>query len=220
VSAKTGAAGLVAAIIAALVLAHGHTTTSATSGSGPAPSASAGGPGPAVGRLAALTVRTEDTGAHYDRDTWGDWTTRGGCDTREQILRRDGTAVTTGRGCRIIAGTWTSPYDEVVLRNPSGVQIDHRVPVREALRSGARNWTAQQRARFYNNPANLVAVSGRSNTSKGARDPARWRPPARASWCSYAAAYVAAKSAYRLTVDPAERDGLAAMLRTCPGGAR
>lgn len=173
-------------------------------------------------QLAALTVQVEDTGAHYNRDEWGNWTTTRGCTTRETVLRRDGHNVRTTGDCRVTAGQWASTYDNATLTSPTAVQIDHRVPVKEANRSGARTWTRQQRERFYNDPANLVAVSGRSNTSKGDRDPGTWRPPARDSWCGYATAYIATKATYRLTVDDRERDGLISMLNTCAtaGGAR
>jgi Protein of unknown function (DUF1524) len=189
--------------------------------------------GPASGnraastQLAALVVRAEDTGAHYRRDDWGDWTSHGnGCDTRELVLRDQGHGTVSGKGCKPICpdngpACWTSPYDNTALRDPASVQIDHRVPVKEAVRSGARTWNQQQRERFYNDPANLVAVSAHANTSKGDKDPGRWRPSNRDTWCSYATAYITTKHTYGLSVDQREHDALAAMLATCPaGGAR
>jgi hypothetical protein len=192
--------------------------------------------GQARAELAALPVRVPDTGAHYNRTDWGGWTRNGGCDTREIVLRRDAvpgtihTAATTtttsgtgrrrlGAGCRIAAGRWVSPYDGIVITDPHLVQIDHRVPVKEAASSGARTWTSAQRSRFYNDPNNLVAVSAHANTSKGDRDPGTWRPD-RADWCAYSIGYIATKHTYRLTVDAAERAGLVAMLNTCPGAGR
>jgi Protein of unknown function (DUF1524) len=184
------------------------------------------GPATSTGRaqLAALPVHAEDTGAHYRRDAWGDWSSHGhGCDTRDLVLRDQGHGTVPGKGCRPLcpataAPCWTSPYDGADLRDPAAVQIDHRVPVKEAVRSGARAWDQATRERFYNDPTNLVAVSARANTSKGDKDPARWRPSNRDTWCGYATAYVATKHTYRLAVDPAERDALAAMLATCPQG--
>jgi hypothetical protein len=166
--------------------------------------------------LAALPVRAEDTGAHYNRDEWGDWTTpRGACSTRVVILQQQGGNVTVGKGCRVRSGTWTSPYDGLVLTDPAGVQIDHRVPVKEAARSGARSWTPDQRQRFYNDHANLVAVSAKANTSKGDRDPGRWTPVKRDAWCAYATGYITTKTTYGLSVDKRERDALASLLNTC-----
>ncbi len=176
-------------------------------------------------QLDTLTVRAEDTGAHYRRADWGGWTRpagAGGCDTRARVLTRDAApgSIRRGPGCRITAGVWVSSYDRTRITDPRGAQIDHRVPVREAQRSGARGWTSGQRARFYNDPANLITVSAHANTSKGDDDPGRWRPPNRAAWCGCASAYITTKRTYRLTVDPAVRAGLVAMLNTCPGGAR
>lgn len=218
------AGAALAAVLAALAVtgcqpaaAHADTTTASSSTAGDTRHARA--------QLDTLTVRTEDTGAHYRRADWGGWTRpagTGGCDTRARVLLRDASPGSgrRGSGCRVTAGAWVSSYDRTRITDPRDVQIDHRVPVREAQRSGARGWTPAQRARFYNDPANLIAVSAHANTSKGDDDPGRWRPPNRASWCGYASAYVTTKHAYRLTVDPAERAGLVAMLNTCPGGAR
>lgn len=183
-------------------------------------SAPDGPDGSAAAELAALPVRVEDTGAHYRREDWGQWASGpGGCDTREQVLRR---AVEPGTlrlaaGCHVLGGRWTSSYDGEVITRPELVQIDHRVPVKEALQSGARNWTAEQRRHFYNDQHNLAAVSAHSNTSKGDRDPGVWRPENHAVWCDYATRYIATKHSYGLAVDAGERDGLAAMLRTCAG---
>lgn len=172
--------------------------------------------------LAALPVAPEDTTAPYDREAWGDWASHGrGCDTRELVLADQGTGMVPGTACRPVCpatgpACWHSPYDGAALRDPARVHIDHRVPLAEAVRSGAAEWTREQRERFYNDPTNLVAASARSNTSKGDDDPARWRPADRAVWCGYATAYVSTKATYRLSVDHAERDALAAMLATCP----
>jgi hypothetical protein len=171
--------------------------------------------------LSALPVTREDTTADYDRDEWGDWANHGhGCNTRELVLTEQGHGTRPGRSCRPVCPPsgppcWTSPYDGAALRDPARVQIDHRVPLGEANRSGAANWTRAQRERFYNDRTNLVAASVHANTSKGDNDPARWRPTQRAAWCAYATGYVATKHTYRLSVDPAERDALAAMLATC-----
>lgn len=186
-----------------------------------------GATSPAHAQLAGLPIRPEDTGAHYRRADWGDWTQHGGgCDTREVVLRDQGHGTVPGKGCRPVcpataAPCWTSPYDNTVLRDPAAVQIDHRVPVKEAVRSGARDWNRALRERFYNDPANLVAVSAHANTSKGDKDPGRWRPANRDTWCDYATAYITTKTTYHLAVDQREHDALAAMLATCPaGGAR
>jgi hypothetical protein len=218
---RLGATVLAAALLTLTGCQPAHATTSRTG-----PTTTAAGPastqpaGLVRGLLDTLTVRVPDTGAHYRRTDWGGWTRTTGCDTRQRVLIRDAVpgSVRRGPGCRVLAGFWVSPYDNTRITDPTGVQIDHRVPVHEANQSGTRGWSSAQRARFYNDPANLVAVSARSNTSKGDGDPGVWQPLNRADWCDYAAGYITTKHTYRLTVDPAERAGLISMLGACPSG--
>jgi hypothetical protein len=203
------------AIIAALVL----TATACKPGSAATQTASAK-PAATIQTdpTISLAIQPEDTGAHDNRDEWGDWKSQGkGCDTRETVLRRDGRDIQLGPNCRITSGVWISPYDGLELRIPSQVQIDHVVPTREAARSGARNWPREQRAGFYNDLANLTAVSATSNTSKGDSDPGRWMPTNTAARCDYVQKYIATKTRYGLTVDQAEHDALVHVLTTCPG---
>lgn len=44
----------------------------------------------------------------YSSDRLPHWTTT--CDTRETVLKRDGTGVTTNSACAATAGKWFSPY--------------------------------------------------------------------------------------------------------------
>lgn len=172
--------------------------------------------GPATELLAALSVQQEDSGAHYDRQQWGDWASQGkSCDTRETVLQRQGRDVQSGASCKIISGTWTSAYDGVTVTEPRTLDIDHIVPVKEANRSGARDWSAEQRRAFYNDFDNLVAVSASSNRGKGDSDPGHWRPD-RGHWCDYATGYVRIKTKYHLSVDDQEHAALVQMLNTCP----
>ncbi|PPK66302.1 HNH endonuclease family protein [Actinokineospora auranticolor] len=211
------------ALLAVLPLAGCKVDINSGAGGG---SSGADVPGPAIGgphaeALAALgQPRPEDTGAHYDRDDWGDWRedSASKCNTRERVLIRDGDGEAVDSQCRPSCpkeSCWTSHYDGVKSKDPKDLQIDHIVPIAEANRSGARDWTRQQRTDYYNDPANLIAVSARSNTQKSDGDPGKWRP-AREYWCDYATAYVAVKTKYKLSVDDAELAELTRMLNTCP----
>lgn len=182
-----------------------------------------GGPSSGAAPPPSLTElgepRPEDTGAHYRRDDWGDWdydpATK--CNTRERVLARDGRGLDVDSQCRPrCAGgeCWTSPYDGVVVGDAGDLQIDHIVPIAEANRSGARKWSKEQRKRFYNDEDNLVAVTSRTNQSKGDSDPGKWRP-ARENWCEYATRYVTVKVRYKLHADAAEHAELKRMLNTC-----
>jgi len=90
-----------------------------------APTASAALPTPvsaatARGYLATLDVRTENrTG--YDRDLLPHWITISGtCNTRETILKRDGSNVRTDSSCATTGATWSAASDG---------DIDHLVSV-------------------------------------------------------------------------------------------
>ncbi|WP_103347983.1 HNH endonuclease family protein [Amycolatopsis sp. CA-128772] len=164
--------------------------------------------------LAALTVSAEDTGNHYRRADWPHWDqVGGGCDARENALRTQGAGVRVGAGCRITGGTWISPYDGVTVTTPGALDIDHLVPLAEAARSGTRAWSIAQRERYANDPGVLVAVTAKSNRSKGDQDPARWLPAR--DRCGYVARWVAVKHRYGMTVDRAERAAITGVLNHC-----
>jgi hypothetical protein len=74
----------------------------------------------------------------------------GACNTREQVLKRDGTGVVTDSSCAATSGTWYSPYDGATWHAASDVDIDHMVPLAEAWRSGAWAWTTAQRQAYAN----------------------------------------------------------------------
>ncbi|MEU4742382.1 HNH endonuclease family protein [Actinosynnema sp. NPDC023658] len=189
-----------------------------TSSSVPAPTAPpAPGDDPAA-QLAALTVAPEGKMTGYSRDRFPHWSSQGeGCDTRDVVLQRQGADVRTAAGCKITGGSWTSAYDGVVVTDPGDLDIDHTVALAEAWRSGADKWTDEQREKFANDLGGLqlIAVTASSNRSKGDQDAAKWKPPVQAYWCTYARSVVSVKTLYALTIDPAERDALGAMLKTC-----
>lgn len=56
----------------------------------------------------------------------------GNCNTRETVLKRDGTNVETSSACAATSGTWVSPYDGATWTAASDVDIDHMVPLSNA----------------------------------------------------------------------------------------
>ncbi|WP_306439690.1 HNH endonuclease family protein, partial [Streptomyces sp. BR123] len=169
-------------------------------------------------QLAGLTVAPVGTMAGYGRDRFTHWAEQGGtCNTREVVLRRDGTDVVQDAECRAVSGTWKSLYDGTVVTDASKVDIDHMVPLAEGWRSGASAWDAAKRKAFANDLARpqLLAVTAASNRSKGDQSPDQWQPPDRSSWCLYGRAWTTVKSAYGLTVTEAEKKTLTRMLDTC-----
>ena len=122
------------------------------------------------------------------------------------------------RGRRVTSGLWVGKYTGTVTTSPSGFQIDHLVPLKEAHESGGHAWTEEQRLRFANDlddAVALIAVRGGANGSKGARDPAEWMPPNRAYWCEYLESWVAVKQKYELSIDPEEASALREGFRVC-----
>ncbi|MFE9069331.1 HNH endonuclease family protein [Streptomyces violaceusniger] len=168
--------------------------------------------------LDELTVVPEDDAPGYSRAKFPHWATQyGTCDTREIVLARDGDQVTQDGQCRATVGTWRSAYDGTVLDAASKVDIDHVVPLKEAWRSGASQWTTADRRAFANDLAHsqLIAVSARSNRSKSDRDPSDWQPDLASYHCTYARAWISVKHAYALTTDQEEHAALTGMLDTC-----
>jgi hypothetical protein len=175
-------------------------------------------PAQASQQLAELTVATGLTMAGYSRDKFPHWIGQGkGCDTRGLVLEQQGTDVQVNANCKIASGHWTSPYDGKSHSAPQGLQIDHVVPLANAWRSGAKNWTTQRRQEFANDLTRpqLLAVTGSVNESKGDQDPSQWKPPSRGFWCRYAQNWIIVKRYWQLTVTSAERSALTDMLGTC-----
>ena len=149
-----------------------------------------------------------------------------GCDTRNDILRRDLTQVVLKpgtNGCVVLRGALADPYTGAVIDFTRGrstsdaVQIDHVVALGDAWQTGAQQLSLVERTNLANDPVELLAVSGAANQEKGEADAARWLPPETAFRCEYVAQQVAVKVQYHLWVTRAEHDAVASVLATCPG---
>lgn len=184
--------------------------------------------GTALAALATLPVKGRAPRTGYDRalfgPSWAD-TDRNGCDTRNDVLRRDLVdTVLDARtsGCVVLSGTLSDPWSGEVVpfvrgeRTSADVQVDHAVALSDAWQKGAQGWTPQRRLAFANDPLGLRAVPGGLNARKSDGDAATWLPPQRAARCGYVAVQVAVKAKYGLWVTAAERDAVARVLATCP----
>ena len=165
-----------------------------------------------------LTV-TEDQVGGYSRSLFRHWidADKDGCNTRYEVLIAEAIVKPkVGAGCYLTGGKWKSPYDGKVFTNPTGLDIDHMVPLAEAWRSGAWAWTAAQRMEFANDledSRSLLAVTASLNRSKGDRDVAGWLPVK--AQCAYIANWIAVKSRFDLTVDPTEGEFLLSKITSC-----
>lgn len=151
-----------------------------------------------------------------------------GCDTRNDILNRDlvdKTFVAIKRCPDAVAtGTLHDPYTNAVVplvrgnQTGAAVQIDHIVPLALAWDLGARDWPQDQRVRFANDPANLLAVAGKPNQDKGDQEPAHWMPANHGFWCQYAVQFAEVLRGYGLPVDAPSAAVLRDAAATCPVG--
>jgi len=176
--------------------------------------------------LAAIPVKGRAPKTGYDREggfgsAWID-DDRNGCDTRNDILARDLGTTTLEGVCRVLAGTLADPYTGTTIAFVRGqetsalVQIDHVVALSNAWQTGAAQISADRRIAFANDPLNLLAVDGATNSSKGDGDAATWLPPNKGFRCAYVSRQIAVKSSYALWVTPAEHEAMVRVLASCP----
>lgn len=168
--------------------------------------------------LAALRVAADGSSSGYSRDLFPHWNTvSGACNTRETVLKRDGSSVVTDSSCAATAGSWYSPYDGATWSAASDVDIDHIIPLSNAWRTGASSWTQSRRTQFANDLTNpqLIAVTDNVNQSKGDQTPATWKPSRTAYWCTYSRMWIRVKYRYTLTINSSEKSALTTMLDRC-----
>ncbi|MFD5037983.1 HNH endonuclease family protein [Streptomyces sp. NPDC058377] len=195
----------------------------ATTGLLTAPTAQAAMPTPVAAStartyLSQLTVSAEGSSSGYSRDKFPHWITQSGaCNTREVVLKRDGTGVVQDSSCAATSGSWYSEYDGATWTAAADLDIDHMVPLAEAWRSGASGWTTAQRQSFANDLTRpqLIAVTDNVNQSKSDQDPGEWLPSRAAYRCTYARAWVHVKHYYGLSVDTTEKSALQSVLNGC-----
>ena len=202
-------AALTAATLIAAPLAHGDTPTP-------------------MQVLDSLNVKPAAPMDGYSRDRFGaPWTDNNDnplghnhCDTRDDILARDLTNI-VHHGCKVISGLLISPYTgEPVefkrgVKTSGAVQIDHIVPLADAWRTGAAKLSEKTRIDLANDPENLLAVDGRSNTSKSDKDASEWLPAEKSYHCTYVERQVDIKARYHLWVTQPEHDAMARVLSNC-----
>ncbi|BCY08041.1 HNH endonuclease family protein [Actinoplanes sp. L3-i22] len=168
--------------------------------------------------LNSLTVAAEANASTYDRDLFPHWITISGtCNTRETVLKRDGSNVVVSSACAATSGSWFSPYDGATWTAASDLDIDHVVPLAEAWRSGASAWTTAKRQSFANDLTRpqLIAVTDNVNQSKSDQDPSTWQPSVTSYRCTYARMWIAVKYYWALTLQSTEKTALQTMLNTC-----
>ncbi len=178
--------------------------------------------------LSSLPVKGRAAKTGYSRSQFGQaWADvdRNGCDTRNDMLKRDLTNIefkVKTRDCVVLSGVLLDRYSGETINFVRGnvtsmeVQIDHVVALSNAWQTGAFKLTLMQRTAFANDPMNLFAVKGRLNSQKGDGDAATWLPPLKSFRCTYVAQQIAVKAKYSLWVTAPEKEAMTRILAACP----
>jgi len=173
----------------------------------------------ALNALSGIRITTTEAPGYKRSEFGSGWWVRDGCNTRQRILARDMTNVTTSNGCTVTSGVLDDPYTgrRISFTNsrPNDVQIDHVVPVSAAWKMGANTWTYEERRAFYNDHDNLLAVDGPTNSAKGDKTLGEWRPPNSAFHCEYTITYVEVTDDYDLALKPGDVRYAEELLPTC-----
>jgi hypothetical protein len=175
--------------------------------------------------LNQLEVKGRAPKKGYSRAAFTHWSdlNRDGCDSRNEILKRDLTQIvfkTGTRDCKVMSGQLLDPFSGKTLifsSSKSTVDIDHLVSLSNAWQTGAAYFDKKTRESLANDPLNLLAVDAKLNRQKGDADAATWLPPLKSFRCEYVARQVAVKAKYLLWITSAERDTILKVLDNCPG---
>ena len=178
--------------------------------------------------LESLAVKGRAPKTGYSREqfgqTWAD-VDRNGCDTRNDVLKRDLTNIAfkaKTRDCVVLSGILLDRYSGETINFLRGnvtsmeVQIDHVVALSNAWQTGAFKLSVVQRTALANDPMNLFAVKGRLNSQKGDGDAATWLPPLKSFRCAYVAQQIAVKAKYSLWITAPEKEAMVRILTACP----
>lgn len=188
---------------------------------------SSGAAAKALARLQGIPVKGRAPKTGYSRDEFGPaWsdTDHNGCDTRNDILARDLTGETFKPGTDnyvVATGTLADKYTGTTIsfvrghNTSAAVQIDHIVALGDAWQKGGQQLSTNQREELANDPLNLMAVGGHTNSAKGDKDAAAWLPPNTAFHCDYVSKQVVIKAKFSLWVTQAEHEALLDILEGC-----
>jgi len=179
----------------------------------------------ALTALNKLPVKGRAPKSGYSREEFPHWKDpdKNGCDSRNDILKRDLTKIIFKEGtnnCKVISGILLDPYSNKLIdfdisKSSSTIDIDHVVALSNAWQTGAFQLTLEQRTNFANDPLNLLAVDFKLNRQKGDGDAATWLPPYKSYRCTYVARQVAVKAKYKLWVTTPEKTAISNLLTAC-----
>ena len=148
----------------------------------------------------------KDIGGEYNREDWGNWIDEDGdgLNTRHEVLAEESLIKPVISNNKVISGKWFDKYTGKYFTNPSDLDIDHLVPLKNAYISGASNWSKKKKNRYYNYlkyDNHLIAVSKSANRNKSDKSPVDWLPPNEEYQCEYVREWFKIKTAWGLTIE-------------------
>ena len=180
----------------------------------------------AIQEIEKLEVKGRAPKTGYSRSAFGpQWSDvdRNGCDTRNDILKRDLTSIVIRektRDCVVEKGVLSDPFSGQIIEFQRGektsslVQIDHVVSLSNAWQTGIFQMSPRVRTNFANDPLNLLAVKGSLNSQKGDGDAATWLPPNKTFRCAYVSRQIQVKVKYGLWLTKPEKEAMLRILQS------
>ncbi len=157
------------------------------------------------------TVSTAIIYGSYSRSDYKHWIDddKDCQNTRQEVLIIESLEKPTldKKGCKVVKGKWYDPYTDKYFTNPSDLDVDHFVPLKETDRSGGQIWDSEKKMQYANdltNPETLIAVYKSANRSKADKDPSDWLPTNPKFQCQYIATWQKIKKIWGLQMDEKE----------------
>ena len=102
-----------------------------------------------ISSILTVVAITAAASYQYSRSSYKHWidADKDCQDTRQEVLIVESLEKPTldKKGCIVISGKWHDPYTDKYFTNPKDLDIDHFIPLKEADKSGAKNWTKEKR---------------------------------------------------------------------------
>lgn len=151
-------------------------------------------------------IYKNDSDKKYDRDDWGSWIDEDGdgLNTRHEVLAEESLIKPVISNNKVVSGKWFDKYTGKYFTNPSDLDIDHLVPLKNAYISGASNWSKKKKNRYYNYlkyDNHLIAVSKSANRNKSDKSPVEWLPPNKEYQCEYVREWYKIKTTWGLSIE-------------------
>lgn len=163
-----------------------------------------------------LTNRVEDL--YYLKEDWPHWLELQGCRTARTVVlqatSKEPVTWTNPRQCEIREGLWVDEYTGEEYTRAAALEVDHIIPPVYANASNGYQWDDQKRARFANDPLNLIPVSRETHRRKRDRGIGSWRPRDE-FLCEYAQAWKDVSDEYELDLFGRDRGRMNSILENC-----